>query len=97
MRVIAKSKLRELWERHPDTEHQLKTWYQEATNGSWESPEFIRNLFPNCRTIKDNRVIFNIKGNHYRLIVKINYKYGMIYVRFIGTHSEYDKIDPLTV
>lgn len=93
MRVIAKKILREFWERHPDCEQQLKAWYQEASKAEWKSPSAIKREYPSASFLADNRVVFNIKGNHYRLIVKINYDYQMVWVRFIGTHAEYDKID----
>lgn len=85
--------MREYWERNPETEEQLKSWYQETSKGNWPNPNFVKNEFPNPRLIPSNRVIFNIKGNKYRLVVRVNYKYQMVYVRFIGTHEEYDKID----
>jgi len=97
LRVIAKKILREFWEKYPDSEEQLKSWFQEAEKGAWITPNFIKNEFPNSRLIPNNRVIFNIKGNHYRLVVRVNYKYQMVYVRFIGTHPEYDKIDPTKI
>lgn len=93
MRVLAKKILREFWESYPDTEEQLKSWFQETVKGKWPNPNFVKDQFPNSRLISNNRVIFNIKGNQYRLIVRVNYKYQMVYVRFIGTHEDYDKID----
>ena len=97
MRVFAKKILRVFWAKYPDSEEQLKSWYQVAIKGDWTSPNFVKEEFPNSRLLSDNRVIFNIKGNKYRLIVKINYKYRMVYIRFIGTHKEYDNIDPLKI
>lgn len=97
MRVLSKKILREYWEKHPDTEEQLKSWYQETSKGSWTSPNYVKEEFPNARLIPNNRAIFNIKGNQYRLIVRVNYKYLMVYVRFIGTHEDYDKIDPTKI
>lgn len=93
MRVIAKKILRQFWLRHPDCEQQLTAWYLEASKAKWKSPNFIKNEYPSASILEDNRVVFNIKGNHYRLIVKINYDYQMVWIRFIGTHAEYDKID----
>lgn len=93
MRVIAKKILREFWEKHPDCQEQLKAWHREATRANWYSPRDITKDYPSASIIEDNRVIFNIKGNHYRLVVKINYDYGQVWVRFIGTHSEYDRVD----
>ena len=93
MRVIAKKTLREFWIRHPDCEQQLKSWYQEAGAADWKSPRDIKKEYPTASILADNRIVFNIKGNHYRLVVKINYGYRMVWVRFVGTHAQYDKID----
>ncbi|MCG2793622.1 MAG: type II toxin-antitoxin system HigB family toxin [Weeksellaceae bacterium] len=93
MRVIAKKILREFWEIHSDCEQQLKAWYQEAENSNWKNLNEMKNDFPNASILKDSGVCFNIKGNNYRLIVKINFDYQMMWIRFIGTHAEYDKID----
>ena len=93
MRVIAKRTLREFWEKHPDSEQQLKAWYHEAENAHWKTPNEIKKEYPSASILEDNRVVFNIKGNHYRLITKINYSYGIVWVRFIGTHAAYDKVD----
>ena len=97
MRVIAKKVLREYWVKHPDSEQQLKSWYQEAEDAEWKSPRDIKRDYPSALILAGNRVVFNIKGNHYRLIVKINYDYGMMWIRFIGTHSAYDKINAQTI
>ncbi|GHT72529.1 toxin RelE [Bacteroidia bacterium] len=93
MRVIAKKMLREFWTIHPNCEQQLKSWYQEASNARWLNPNQIKTDYPSASILNDNRIVFNIKGNNYRLIVKINYDYQMIWIRFIGTHVAYDKID----
>jgi mRNA interferase HigB len=78
---------------HADSQQQLASWYREASNAEWESPTDIKIEYPGASFLQDNRVVFNIKGNKYRLIIKINYDYQMIWIRFIGTHAEYDKID----
>ncbi|MBA2500571.1 MAG: type II toxin-antitoxin system HigB family toxin [Chitinophagaceae bacterium] len=93
MRVIAKKILREFWKKHPDCEQQLKAWYQETSKAEWKNTKIIKIEYPSAIFLTGNRVVFNIKGNHYRLIVKINYDYQMVWIRFIGTHSGYDKID----
>lgn len=93
MRVIAKKTIRDFWEQHNDCEQQLKAWYQEAEQSEWKSPNDIKIDYPSASILEDSRVVFNIKGNKYRLIVKINYHYKMVWIRFIGTHAEYDKID----
>ncbi len=93
MRVIAKSTLRDFWSVHRDCEQQLKAWYKEAEDASWRNPREIKQLYPAASFLQDNRVVFNIKGNKYRLIVKINFDFKLIWIRFIGTHKEYDKIE----
>lgn len=93
MRVIAKKTLRDFWEFHADCKESLKSWYEEAENADWKSPLDIKREYPSASIIANNRVVFNIKGNSYRLIVKINYGYGIVWIRFIGTHTDYDKID----
>ncbi len=93
MRVIAKRILREFWEKQADSEDQLKTWYREAAKASWSSPAKIKSEYPTISILKSGRVVFNICGNKYRLIVQINYLRQWVFIRFIGTHKEYDKID----
>ncbi len=93
MRIISKKTLREFWVKHTDSEQQLKAWYQEVNTADWKNPKRIKKEYPSASFLADNRVVFNIKGNTYRLIVKINYEYRIVWVRFIGTHAEYDKID----
>ena len=93
MRIIAKRTLREFWEVHPDSEQALKSWHFIAAGAVWSTPQDVKNHFAKASIIGDNRVVFDICGGSYRLIVKFNYSYGIGYVRFIGTHAEYDKID----
>ena len=93
MRIIAKKILREFWEKHSDCEQQLKAWYTETSKAEWKTPNEIKLEYPSASILNDNRICFNIKGNNYRLIVRINYDYQMVWIRFIGTHSDYDKID----
>lgn len=93
MRVIAKKILKDFWTKHSDCEQQLKSWYQEAVQAKWKGPNQIKIYYPGASIIQNNRVVFNIKGNHYRLIVRINYDFQIVWIRFIGTHSQYDKID----
>lgn len=97
MRVIAVSTLRDFWERNPDAEQPLKAWYEEATHASWASPAQIKAQFRHASVLKSRRVVFNIKGNDYRLIVAIAYKLQIVYVKFIGTHQAYDAIDAETI
>ncbi len=93
MRVIAKRILREFWEKHRDTEQPLKTWYKRAYQSSWEDPIDIKTNFARASILKSSRVVFNICGNKYRLVVDINYRRKWVFIRFIGTHSDYNKID----
>lgn len=97
MRIIAKKILRDFWETHVDSEQQLKAWYQETSKAEWLNSNEIKKEYPSASLIPGNRIVFNIKGNHYRLIVKISYEYQMIWIRFIGTHPEYDKTDAKTI
>lgn len=93
MRVVAKKILREFWEKYTDSEQQLKTWYKEASRASWKRPDEIKDDYAKASILKSGRVVFNICGNKYRLIVDINYDRQWVFIRFIGTHDEYDKTD----
>ena len=86
MRVIAVSTLRAFWERHPDAEQPLKAWYEEATNATWTQPADIKAQYRSASVLKNRRVVFNIKGNDYRLIVAVACKLEIVYVKFVGTH-----------
>lgn len=97
MRVFSRKTLMEFWIKHADSEQPLKSWFSEAEKAKWTTPSDNIRLNPTSSFLADNRVIFNIKGNKYRLIVKINYDYGQLFIRFIGTHAEYDKIDANTI
>ncbi len=97
MRVIALGTLRDFWLTHPDAEQPLKAWYDEAKTATWNTPAEIKVQYGNASFVANNRVVFNIKGNSYRLIVAVAYQYQAIYVKFIGTHGEYDKVDAATV
>jgi mRNA interferase HigB len=93
LRIISKKILRDFWEAHADSEQQLKSWFQETSNGEWKTPNDVKKEYPSASILNNNRIVFNIKGNNYRLIVRINYNHQMIWIRFIGTHAEYDKIN----
>ncbi|SRR5713101_6199918 len=93
MRIIAKGTLRDFWEVYADAEEPLMAWYREVEKADWSTPAEVKEKYRNASIVGDNRVVFNIKGNDYRLVVKINYRYRVVYVRFINTHAEYDKID----
>jgi mRNA interferase HigB len=93
MRVIAKKVLREFWKKQTDSEVQLKSWYKEASKAEWDSPEKIKSEYSRASILKNGRVVFNICGNKYRLIVKINYLRRWVFIRVIGSHGDYDKTD----
>ena len=93
MRVVAKKILREFWEKYTDSEEQLKTWYKEASKADWNNSAEIKDEYAKASILKSGREVFNICGNKYRLIVDINYRRHWVFIRFIGTHKEYDKID----
>jgi mRNA interferase HigB len=93
MRVISKRTLQDFWSAHSDSMNPLAGWYAEAMKASWESPQDIKSQYKTASFLRDNRVVFNISGNKYRLIVKINYPYSTVYIRFVGTHAQYDKIN----
>jgi mRNA interferase HigB len=97
MRVIAKKTLRDFWKKHQDCEQQLKAWFEESSNATWINPNEIKKAYPSASFLLDNRVVFNIKGNNYRLIIKVNYKFKIVWIRFIGTHAEYDKVNATTI
>jgi mRNA interferase HigB len=97
MRVIARKTLRDFYEQHADSRTALEAWFQEALAARWQGPQEIKTRYPSADILPGNRVIFNIKGNRYRLIVKIHYNTGIVFIRFVGTHAEYDKIDATTI
>ncbi len=97
MRVITKRTLREFWEQHADVNSQLQAWLENAERAEWKRPRDIQRIYGDDAVLPDNRAVFNIKGNRYRLVVKIHYNTGIVYIRFIGTHAEYDRIDALTI
>lgn len=95
--MIAKKILRDFWIKHPDCEQQLKSWYREAEKSCWKNPNQIKKQFPFVSILENNRVVFNIKGNKYRIIVRINYDFGIVWIRFIVTHAQYDKTNANTI
>jgi len=99
MRIIALKTLRTFWEvpAHRDAEQPLKAWYAEAKNANWLTPTDVKAQYRNASVVGDNRVVFNIAGNKYRLVVKFHYNTSIGYVRFVGTHGAYDQIDVETV
>ena len=97
MRIISRKTLKEFWGQHPDAQQPLRAWYHDTKHALWKSPADIKDVYRNASFIADNRVVFNIKGNKYRLIVAIRYEYGIVYIRFVGTHREYERINASTI
>ena len=97
MRVISVKHIRDFYGRRPDAAPALKSWMQDARTASWSSPQDIKRRYPSASFLKGNRVVFNLKGNDYRLVVAVAYRFEAVYIKFIGTHSEYDAIDAATV
>ena len=97
MHVIKKRTLADFWKKHADARISLNAWFYEAKAADWQSPQDIKDRYRSADFIQGNRVVFNVGGNKYRLIVRIAYKPGLVYIRFVGTHAEYDKIDAETV
>ena len=93
MRVIAKKILRDFWEKYTDSEQQLKTWYKESSKADWKTPNDIKDEYKKSSILKNGKVVFDICGNKYQLIVDINYERQWVFILFIGTHKEYDKVD----
>lgn len=93
MRIVALSTLRTFWEKHADAQLPLRSWYALASRAQWKTPADIKEAYRNASFTSNNRVVFNIKGNEYRLVVLVRYDKGLMYVRFVGTHAQYDKID----
>jgi mRNA interferase HigB len=93
MRVISRRPLTELAQRYPEAKFELDAWFHEAKTAYWANPAQVKSKYGNASILKGSRVVFNICGNKYRLIVKINYAYGIVYIRFAGTHREYDRVD----
>jgi len=97
MRVIAKKTLKDYWERDPAVKVELEAWHTEARHADWKTPAAVKDKYGNASILRDGRAVFNICGNKYRLVVWVNYAFGVIYIRFIGTHREYDAIDAQTI
>lgn len=97
MRIISRRLLREFWEKHPDSAVALQTWFRDVERATWVTPADIKAVYRNASFLADNRAVFNIKGNPYRLVVVIVYQHGVVYIRFVGTHAAYDRIDATTI
>ena len=97
MRVIAVKTLRDFSAKHPLAKQALLAWHDEACKANWQTPADIKRHFASASFVGNNRVVFNIKGNDYRFVVLVRYDKGLLFVKFVGTHAQYDKIDVLTV
>ena len=97
MRIISRSRLREYWERQPDSEASLRSWYQVAEHAKWKTPQEVKATFRTADILKNGRIVFDIRESRYRLVVRFHYNTSMAYIRFIGTHKEYDSIDADTI
>jgi len=97
MRIISRRILREFWEKHPDAAIPLQTWFHDLERTIWNNPADIKVVYRNASFVANNRVVFNIKSNHYRLVVVVVYQHGVVTIRFVGTHEEYSRIDVTTI
>lgn len=97
MKIIAIRTLREFWERHPQAEVPLRSWHAETCHANWRTPADIKTAHRNASFLANNRVVFNIKGNDFRLVVAVRYTQGLMFIRFVGTHAEYDRINAETI
>ncbi len=97
MRIISRKALRAFWEKHPDSRQALQAWHADVKHADWKSPADIRKVYRNASFVANNRVVFNVKGNKYRVIVAIQYKFQIVFIRFVGTHQDYDQVNAATV
>lgn len=97
MHIVSKKKLKEFWDSHADAREPLQLWFTQARASKWKTPQDVKDFRADVSIISNNRLVFNIKGNAYRLVVKMSYKKGRAFIRFVGTHAEYDKIDAETI
>ncbi len=97
MRIIARQTLRKFYEKHADSKAALDSWFHEVVAAAWTGPQEIKRRYPSADILSGNRIVFNIKGNTYRLIVKIHFNTGIVFIRFLGTHADYDKINANTI
>ncbi len=93
MRIIARSTLREYWQTYRETEEALKAWYADVKHATWKNPADLRKTYATVSLLTNDRAVFNIKGNQYRIVVRINYAKALVFIRFVGTHAAYDRID----
>lgn len=93
MRIIALKTLRDFWGKYPQAEVPFRAWYALASRADWRSPADVKMAYRSASFLRNNRVVFNIKGNDFRLVVAVHYNRGLMFIRFIGTHREYDRVD----
>ncbi len=97
MHIVKLKTLQEFWQKHPDCKQSLLTWFKIIKHSSFKNAYELKLVFPYVSVLNDNRIVFNIKGNSYRLIVKFNFSEGRAFIRFVGTHTEYDNINANTI
>ena len=97
MRIISRKTLKEFWEKHPDAKQPLLAWHADVKHAIWRFPSDIKKDYPHASFLANNRVVFNIKGNTYRLVAAVQYDFAIVYIRFVGTHRQYDRIDAAIV
>ena len=97
MHVVARRALQAFWEKHRDAEQALRTWFGVVSSAKWQGPADVKTQYATASFLANERVVFNIKGNSYRLVAHVRYDWHMVFVRFVGTHGEYDQIDAATV
>ncbi|NEX15789.1 MAG: type II toxin-antitoxin system HigB family toxin [Halochromatium sp.] len=91
MKVVGRDRLEAFWSRHAAAKGALETWFDEAKKATWAKPQDIKDRYRSASFLADNRVIFNIRGNRYRLVVKVRYRNGIVLIEWVGTHAQYDK------
>lgn len=97
MRIITEKRIRDFFASHPNAEPTFTEWIKEVRKANWTTPNDLRNMFPAASILPNNRAVFRLGGGSYRLIVVVHYNRGRLFIRFVGTHAEYDKIDPHNV
>ena len=97
MRVISKTSLVRFWTKHPSSKQALQTWFEDASHAKWIGPQDIKLRYASASFVGGNRVVFNIKGNEFRLVVAVACRFAAVYVKFVGTHQQYDAVDAATV
>jgi mRNA interferase HigB len=96
-RIFVKRTLRAFWEKYPETEQYLKVWFEDVHKATWETPMDVKKSFATASILKNGRIVFNIRGNSFRLVARFNFTKQWVFIRFVGTHEEYDKIDANTI